>query len=35
VAGAGDGDVGEARVEQIRVDAGIGVDENPFGGEAL
>jgi len=35
VAGAGDGDVGEAGVEQIRVDAGIGVDENAFSGKAL
>ena len=32
MAGAGDGDVGEAGVEKIRVDAGIGVDENAFGG---
>jgi hypothetical protein len=35
VAGAGDGDVAEAGVEQIRVVAGIGVDENAFGGQAL
>ena len=35
MAGAGDGDVGEAGVEQVRVDAGIGVNENAFGGEAL
>src|ERR1700683_225279 len=35
VAGAGDGDVGEARVEQVRVDAGIPVNEDTFGGEAL
>ena len=35
VAGAGDGDVAEAGVEQVRVDAGIGVNEDAFGGEAL
>ena len=35
VAGAGDGDVAEAGVEQVRVDAGVGVNENAFGGEAL
>ena len=35
VAGAGDGDIGEAGVQQVRVDAGIGVDEDPFGGESL
>ena len=35
MAGAGDGDVGEARVEQVRVDAGIGMNENAFGSEAL
>ena len=35
VAGAGDGDVAEAGVEQVRVDAGVGVDENALGGKAL
>ena len=35
MAGAGDGDVAEAGVEQVRVDAGIGVNEDAFGGEAL
>jgi hypothetical protein len=35
VAGAGDGDVAEEGVEQVGVDAGIGVDENAFGGEPL
>ena len=35
VASAGDGDVAEAGVEQVRVDAGIGVNEDAFGGEAL
>ena len=35
VAGAGDGDVAEAGVEQVRVDAGIGVDEDAFGCESL
>ena len=35
VAGAGDGDVGEAGVEQVWVDTGIGVNENAFGGKAL
>ena len=34
-AGAGDGDIREARVEQIWVNAGIGVNEDAFGGEAL
>src|SRR5208282_3709897 len=34
-AGAGDGNVGEAGVEQVWVDAGIGVNEDAFGGEAL
>src|SRR5712692_5285682 len=32
---ARDGDVAEAGVEQIRVDVGIGVDENAFGRKAL
>ena len=35
VAGAGDGDVAEAGVEQIWVDAGVGVHQNALGGEAL
>ncbi len=35
VAGAGNGDVAEAGIEQVGVDAGIGVDEDAFGGEAL
>ena len=35
MASAGDGDVGEAGVEQVWVDAGIGVNEDAFGGEAL
>ena len=35
MAGAGDGDVAEAGVEQVRVDAGIGMDEDALGGEAL
>jgi hypothetical protein len=35
VAGAGEGDVGEAVVEQIRVGAGIGVNEDTLGGESL
>jgi hypothetical protein len=35
VAGAGDGDVAKTGVEQVRVDAGIGVDQNALGGEAL
>ena len=35
MAGAGYGDVAETGVEQVRVDAGIGVNENAFGGEAL
>ena len=35
MAGAGDGDVAEAGVEQVRVDAGIGVHEDALGGEAL
>ena len=35
VTGSGDGDVAEAGVEQVRVDAGIGVNEDAFGGEAL
>lgn len=32
---ARDGDVAEAGVEQVRVDAGISVNEDAFGGEAL
>ena len=32
---ARDGNVGEARVEQVWVDAGIAVNEDSFGGEAL
>jgi hypothetical protein len=35
VAGAGDGDVAEAGVEQVRVDAGVGVHQDALGGEAL
>ncbi len=35
MAGAGDGDVAEAGVEQIWVDAGIGVNEDAVGSEAL
>ena len=35
MAGAGDGDITETGVEQVRVDAGVGVNEDPFGGEAL
>ena len=35
VAGAGDGDVGEAGVEQVWMDGRVGVNENAFGGEAL
>ena len=35
VAGAGDRNVGKAGVEQVWVDASIGVDEDAFGGEAL
>jgi len=35
VAGAGDRDVTEAGVEQVRVDAGISVNEHAFRGEAL
>ena len=34
-AGAGDGDVGEAGVEQVWVDTGIGVNEDAFCGEPL
>ena len=32
VAGTGDGDVGEARVEEVWMHFGIGVDENALGG---
>jgi hypothetical protein len=35
VAGTGDGDVAKAGVEQVRVDAGIGVNEDAFGSETL
>ena len=35
MAGAGDGDVAEAAVEQVGVDTGIGVNEDAFGGKAL
>jgi hypothetical protein len=35
LAGAGDGDVAKAGVEQVRVDAGIGIDQDALGGEAL
>ena len=35
MAGAGDGDVAKAGVEQVRVNVGIGVDEDALGGEAL
>ena len=35
VAAARDGDVGEAGVKEVWVDAGISVNEDTFGGEAL
>jgi hypothetical protein len=35
MAGAGDGDVTETGVEQVRVDSGVGVHQNALGGEAL
>lgn len=35
VAGAGDRDIAEAGVKQVWVDAGVGVDQNSLGGEAL
>jgi hypothetical protein len=35
VAGAGNGDICEARVEKVWVDTGIGVNETAFGGKAL
>jgi hypothetical protein len=35
VAGAGDGNIPEPRIEQIGMHSGIGVDENPLGGEPL
>jgi hypothetical protein len=35
VARAGDRDVAKSRIEQFRVDAGIGVHEDALGGEAL
>jgi hypothetical protein len=35
VAGARDGDVTETGVEQVRMDAGVGIDEDALGGETL
>ena len=35
VAGAGDGNVAEAGVEQVRVDPSVSVNENAVGGEPL
>ena len=35
VAGARDGDVPETGIEQIRVNAGVGIDQNAFRGETL
>ena len=35
MAGAGDGDVAEAGVEQVRMDAGVGIDEDTLGCESL
>lgn len=35
MAGAGGGDVAEAGAERIRMDAGVGVDEDALGGESL
>jgi hypothetical protein len=35
MAGAGDGDVAEAGVEQVRVDPSVSVNENALGGEPL
>jgi hypothetical protein len=35
MAGAGDGNVAEAGVEQVRVDPSVSVNENAFGGEPL
>ena len=33
--GAGDGDIAKAGVEQVRVDAGVGVHKDTLGGETL
>ena len=35
VASARDGDIAEAGVEQVRMDTGVGVNENAFGRQAL
>jgi len=35
VAGARDGDIAKSGIQQIRMDAGVGVDEDAFGGESL
>ena len=35
MAGAGNGDVTEARTEQVGMDTGVGVNEDTFGGESL
>jgi hypothetical protein len=35
VARVGDGDIGEAGIEQIWVDTGVGIDEDALGGKAL
>ena len=35
VASAGDGDVAKPRIEQVRVNAGVGVDQDALGGESL
>src|SRR5579862_6678470 len=32
VAGAGDGNIPESRIEQVEMHSGIGIDENPLGG---
>lgn len=33
--GAGNGDIAGSRIEQVRVDVGIGIDQDALGGEAL
>ena len=35
MAGAGDGDIAETGVEQVRVNAGVGIDQDAFCGESL
>lgn len=35
VAGAGNGDIAESQIERVRVDSGVGIDQDALGGDPL